>query len=58
MTNSLEQSHYLKADSGSAGHEITRLLCTKVHYRVHKSPLLDLIMSHLIPVHTLTRCFF
>jgi hypothetical protein len=30
----------------------------KVHYRVHKSPSLDLNSSHLNPVQTLIPCFF
>jgi hypothetical protein len=43
----------------SAGQQIPRLLWNpKTHHRVHKSPQLDLNVSHLNPVHTLIHFLF
>jgi uncharacterized membrane protein len=57
--DSMKKSPSWKADSHSDGKEICRPEWNpKFHYRVYKCPPLDLVVSLLIPVHTLTFCFF
>jgi hypothetical protein len=48
-TNTMEQSS-VEADSRSACHEICLLWKQNFHYRIHNSPLLDLILRHINPV--------
>jgi hypothetical protein len=53
------QSTSWETDSRSASHEILRLLWNPtVHYRVHKSPPLDLSLCHTNTVHILTTSSF
>jgi hypothetical protein len=53
----MEQSPSWESNSQS-GSQILRLLWNpKVYSRVHKSPLLDLILSHMSPVCMLTAYF-
>jgi hypothetical protein len=52
------QSPFWETDSCSAGQEIPRLLWNpNVHYRVHKSPSLDLVLNQFNPADTLTPFF-
>jgi len=49
----MERSLFSEADSDPTNQEIPRLLSNpKVHYRVHNSPELDTILSHMNLVHT------
>jgi hypothetical protein len=53
-----EQSCFWEANSHSASQEILRLLWNpKNHYRVHKSPPLVRILSHMHSVHTFPSYF-
>jgi len=48
-----------EADSHSNVQDVSRSLWnTKVYYRVHKSPLLEQILSQLDPAHVLTLILF
>jgi len=48
-----EQSPSWDADSYSVSQEISRPLRNpKIHYRIHKSPPLDSVLSHIYPVHS------
>jgi len=49
---------YARVDSRSAGQEIPRLLWTQeVHYRVHKIPPLDPILTQMDSLHTFPSYF-
>jgi hypothetical protein len=55
LTNVMEQNPSWEASSRSTNLEIIRILWNlEVHYRVHKSPPLDPILSYTKPVHTIT----
>jgi hypothetical protein len=57
-TNSMQHSPSWEANSHSASQEIPHLLRNlKVHYHVHKSPSLILIISKMHPVHTFPSNF-
>jgi hypothetical protein len=56
--NSMEHNPYSETNSCSANQEISHLLLNlKVHYRVHKCPPLDPILSYLNPFHSFTFYF-
>jgi len=53
----VEQSHFSEADSFSASQEVPRILRNlPVHSRVYSSPL-DYVLSHMNPIHLLSRFF-
>jgi hypothetical protein len=55
LTNSMEQSPSCKLNRCSTGQEIPRRLWSpNVHYHVHKSAPLDIILNKVNPVHTAT----
>lgn len=59
LNNSREHNPYSKADSRSAGQEISKILWnTHFHYRVHKRSLMVPIFSPMNPVHIVTSFFF
>jgi hypothetical protein len=52
QSNSTEQRSSWESDSCSASQEIPRRFCNpKAHYRVHKGPALNLILSQMNPLH-------
>jgi hypothetical protein len=54
----MEQSPYSEANSHLPSQEIhCRVWNPKIYYRVHKSPPLVLILSHMYPVHTFPPYF-
>jgi len=54
----VQQSPSCITDSRSAGQEVPKLKSiSKDNYRVHKSPLLGPILSHMNPIHTLAQVF-
>jgi len=56
--NSMKQSPSWEVNTYSASQEIIRLLWNpKLHYRVHKSPPLDLILGQMTPIHTFALYF-
>jgi hypothetical protein len=51
----MEQNPHWEADSRLGNKEVPHLLWNpKVHYRVHKSQLLESILSQMNPIHALT----
>jgi hypothetical protein len=58
LRNSMKQSPSWEANSCSTGQEMPRLLWNpKVHYRVHRSLLMEFILSQMSLANTLIICF-
>jgi hypothetical protein len=58
LTYSMEQSPSWEANRFAASQEIPHIVWNlKVHYRIHKCPSTDPILSQLDPVHTPTSHF-